>query len=249
MSIMNNWESFNNPPIQEAIFSVTFSEDFSAELLEKFIGSNFIKAKFSLKAKQLFKAKATFEVKDGKFQPINTSEFPNGYRLDSTDSSQTIILKANQLSYHKIRKYDTWENSINEFSEIWNSLLQNQLYNCNTLGVRFVNVIKLPFTSIELSDFFALYPTIPSGVPQNLEGFFMTVTIPKDEMRANIIQTVESSSIIQSDKIGIILDIDITKPIQKDNIIVEDFQELRDYKNELFFNIITEKTKNIIRNQ
>lgn len=246
---MNNWESLKNPPIQEAIFSITFSKELSVELLERFVNSGFVKAKFSQKVKRLSETTAAVEIKDGEFQSINTSEVPNGYRLDSNDNSQTIILKANQLSYHKIRKYDTWENSINEFSEIWNSLLQNQLYNCNTLGVRFVNVIKLPFLSIELSDFFALYPTIPSGVPQNLDGFFMTVTIPKDEMRANIIQTVKSSSIIQKDKIGIILDIDITKPIQKDNIIVEDFQELRDYKNELFFNIITEKTKKIIRNQ
>lgn len=249
MSIMNNWESFKNPPIQEAIFSVTFSEDFSAELLEQFMDSDFIKAKFSPKAKQLFKAKAAFEVKDGKFQSINTSEVPNGYRLDSTDNSQTIILKVNQLSYHKIRSYSSWEDSIREFSEIWDNINRYDSHQCNSLGVRFVNVITLPFESIELSDFFALYPTIPSGIPQTLEGFFMTVTIPKGEMRANIIQTVESNNSVQSDKIGIILDINITKPIQKKLIVREDFQEMRDYKNELFFNIITEKTKNILRNQ
>ena len=36
------------------------------ELLEQFINSDFVKAKFSPKAKQLFKAKATFEEKNGK---------------------------------------------------------------------------------------------------------------------------------------------------------------------------------------
>jgi uncharacterized protein (TIGR04255 family) len=100
-----------------------------------------------------------------------------------------------------------------------------------------------------LNDFFALYPTIPSGIPQTLEGFFMTVTIPKGQMRANIIQTVESNNSAKNDKIGIILDIDITKPIYKTLVVGEDFQEMRDYKNELFFNIITEKTRNIIKNQ
>ena len=246
---MNNWESFKNPPIQEAIFSVTFSEDFSAELLEQFINSDFVKAKFSPKAKQLFKAKATFEEKNGEFQTKNSSKTPNGYRLDSDDKSRTLILKSNQLSYHKIRSYCSWEESMSEFSEIWKNISSDETHQCNNLGVRFVNVIKLPFESIELSDFFALYPTIPSGIPQTLEGFFMTVTIPKGEMRANIIQTVESNDSVQNDKIGIILDIDITKPIQRKLIIGEDFQEMRDYKNELFFNIITEKTRNIIKNQ
>jgi uncharacterized protein (TIGR04255 family) len=246
---MNNWESLKNPPIQEAIFSITFSEDLPAELLEQFANSDYIRSKFSQKAKQLFEAKATFEIEDGKFKSVNSSEVPNGYRLDSIDKSQTIILKTNQLSYHKIRQYTNWENSISEFSEIWNNLLQNQSYECNTLGVRFVNVIKLPFESIELSDFFALHPNIPSGIPQSLGGFFMTVTIPKGQMRANIIQTVENNVSAQNENIGIIIDIDITKPAQKINISESDFQELRDYKNELFFNIITERTKYIIKNQ
>jgi uncharacterized protein (TIGR04255 family) len=246
---MNNWESFKNPPIREAIFSVTFSEDFSPESLAQFIDSDFIKAKFSPKAKPLFKAKTTFEEKDGEFQVKNSSKTPDGYRLDSDDKFQTLILKSNQFAYHKIQSYSSWEESINEFNEIWDCINQNDFHKCNSLGVRFVNVIKLPFESVELNDFFALYPTIPSGIPQTLEGFFMTVTIPKGQMRANIIQTVESNNSAKNDKIGIILDIDITKPIYKTLVVGEDFQEMRDYKNELFFNIITEKTRNIIKNQ
>ena len=39
---MNNWESFKNPPIQEAIFTLNFSEEIILEQLEKIESVEFL---------------------------------------------------------------------------------------------------------------------------------------------------------------------------------------------------------------
>lgn len=246
---MNNWEPFKNPPIQEAIFTLNFSEEIILEQLEKIESVEFINKKFLKNKKKIYKATAKFEEIDGDFQIIKSSKTSNGFRFDSNQA--TLIIKSNQLSYHILGSYTTWENVINDLEEIVKEIKDTLDFSCESIGVRFINKIDFSSTSVILTDFFRFHLILPSELSQSFDNFFLTVSLSKEEMQATIIQTVDNQGLV-GNGFGIILDIDVVKPIHKKiNLldIKDDFQALREYKNEIFFNIITEKTRQLLRNK
>lgn len=226
-----NWDSFKIPPIKEAIFSLTFSEKVEKKDISTFKEDPYIAKSFT---------------KDREIKASNNRHIL--CRLDSPNDDKSLIIEESRLSFHIIKDYRSWDFSFNEFLQISKLFSQFVKVQCDIISVRFINLIIIPNDSIELSDYFSLYPTLPSEVPQSLQGFFLNITLPKDTMNANIIQTVSNKS--NDGEIGIIIDIDIVKPLQNGlTNLVNEFHELREYKNDLFFNIITEKTKTILKNQ
>lgn len=246
---MNNWKPFNNPPIQEAIFTLNFSEEIILGQLEKIESVEFLNKHFSKNKRKIYKATAKFKETDGDFQIINSPKTSNGFRFDSNEA--TLMIKSNQLSYHILRSYTTWENVINELEEIVKAIKDTLDFSCESIGVRFINKIDFLSTSVKLTDFFRFHLILPPELSQSFDNFFLTVSLSKEEMQATIIQTVDNQGII-GNGFGIILDIDVVKPIHKKMSLLDikdDFQPLREYKNEIFFNIITENTKQLLRNK
>lgn len=246
---MNNWESFKNPPIQEAIFTINFSEEVTSKQLDKVESNTFFSKYFSKNVKKVYKATAKIEEKDGDFQIINSAKTSNGFRFDSNQA--TLMVKTNQISYHILRSYTTWDNVINDLKKVIQEIQTILEVSCESISVRFINKIDFLTTSVTLTDFFRFHLVLPLELSQSFDNFFLTISLSKEEMKATIIQTVDNQGLV-GNGFGIILDIDVLKPINKKISLINiesDFQALRDYKNEIFFNIITEKTRQLLRNK
>jgi uncharacterized protein (TIGR04255 family) len=246
---MKNWESFTNPPIQEAIFTIILSEDLISDQLERIVSNTYLKETFRNEIKQIYKTTAKIEQEDGEFKVFNSLKEADGFRFNS--ESRVLIVKQNQISLHIISGYKNWEFVVDELSKIIQEISTILDIKCTNIAVRFINNIKLPQPSVSLNDFFTLYISLPSGISQSFDNFFLTISVSKKDMKATIIETVDSRT-HDNNQIGIILDIDVNKPLNKKlNLISikDDFQELREYKNELFFNTITEKTKRELLSQ
>ena len=76
-----------------------------------------------------------------------------------------------------------------------------------------------------------------------MSQFLTRVVIHDADITANIVQTMKSSP--KLDHIGVILDIDVFKLKEagfEESSIWPEFEKLRDFKNRIFFESITEKT-------
>jgi uncharacterized protein (TIGR04255 family) len=101
----------------------------------------------------------------------------------------------------------------------------------------------------DFGDYLAIPPDIPRGLPQGLASFLMRFVIPNPATGAIAIvtQSFESPSETHAQ---VILDIDVFKdvelPINGDECWSQ-FDALRDYKNAIFFESITERTKEMYK--
>jgi uncharacterized protein (TIGR04255 family) len=92
-------------------------------------------------------------------------------------------------------------------------------------------------------------PEIAPKVPQGLAGFFMRLVIPDEKSRsiAIVTQTMEDT---QEQVLPLIFDIDVFREgafAANGAEMWEVLEQLREYKNEIFFNSITEKTKELFK--
>ena len=92
-------------------------------------------------------------------------------------------------------------------------------------------------------------PEVPEELPQGLSSFLTRMTIHDAEKSINcsITQALES---IQEDDITIILDIDAFRVLNydpEDQDLWLDFEALHDFKNDVFFSSVTDKTLRLFK--
>jgi uncharacterized protein (TIGR04255 family) len=120
------------------------------------------------------------------------------------------------------------------------------------VGLRYINKFDIPLFPQALRDFneyLTAAPIVPEGLPQGVNSFLTRVVIHDPEIDAAAIITQAFEQIIDPKFIPIILDIDAFK--QKDRIGEEEawqaLEELRHFKNKIFFSSITEKAKELFK--
>lgn len=107
----------------------------------------------------------------------------------------------------------------------------------------------------ELKEYILTLPVMPSTIPFTVNGFFMQMIIQNitdNSIKGLITQTIaDANSIVNQKKLPFILDIDISKEkVYNSNNMFEiwqDFDTLRDLKNKVFFENITNKTKELFK--
>ena len=96
-------------------------------------------------------------------------------------------------------------------------------------------------------------PEIASDLPQGLSEFFMRLVIPEENKKCTAIVTSTMEPVVSSDgneTLPYILDIDVFKDVQIDgdsDAIWDIFEDLRKFRNEIFFHSITERAKELFR--
>lgn len=113
------------------------------------------------------------------------------------------------------------------------------------IALRYINHLFIPGPLIDLDDYLTAGPVIPEKLPQGVSSFLTRVVIHEPTTKASAIITQALEKIVQPDIIPIILDIDVIKESQFEvnyEEVWESFEKLRDFKNRVFFESITDKT-------
>ncbi len=174
-----------------------------------------------------------------------------GFFFKSTNENKIFQARLNGFTFNKLFPYQTWDAFKDEARELW------ELYtsvakplSITRIALRYINKILIPLPIKEFGEYFKTFPQLSPNVPQNLNTFLLRLEIPDPESGAMgiIIQTIENST--EDGFLPVILDIDVI--IQSDykaddSTVWEDFEKLRNYKNLLFFECITEKTLELIK--
>lgn len=248
---MNHNIIFKNPPITEAVLDirVNLPKEVDVHQLEKF--QEEIEKEFPTK-KVNTKWETSFQLKVRETPQVSSKSDQNGYIFISSDNKKIVQARMDGFTFNKLKQYDNWESFSKEAKKFWERYIKiAKPIGISRVALRYINLIELPRPAGDLKEYFLTGPEIAPGIPQGLAEFFMRIVIPdvKTQNTAIIIETVDVSKLTES-IFPLIFDIDVFRLV---NITAEDsdlwkiFESLREYKNQIFMNSFTNKTKELFK--
>jgi uncharacterized protein (TIGR04255 family) len=165
------------------------------------------------------------------------------FKFTSQDKKEVAQFRIDGFTYSRLQPYTKWEVVVKEAKKLWN------LYKSIVIGliierlsVQYINRIDIP-TQHELEEYFTSTPILPKKLPQIFTNFFSSLEFKEGLLFATVVQTGVPSP--KKNNVGVILDITVRKSNSKginEKIIWEDINKMRELKNRIFFEMITEKT-------
>jgi len=170
----------------------------------------------------------------------------DGYLFQSLDNKQIVQFRLDGFTFNKLKPYENWESFRDEGRRLWNVFLETvSPEQITRIALRYINHLFIPGPLIDFDDYLTAGPVIPEKLPQGVSSFLTRVVIHEPTTKASAIITQALEKIVQPDIIPIILDIDVIKESQFEvnyKEVWESFEKLRDFKNRVFFESITDKT-------
>ncbi len=233
-------ETFKNAPIAEALLDIRASVPGQTDLGSLDAFGSAVAARFKERRKR--------QVTEGGFTISPTGELSQDeptiqtagyiYRNDARDKA--VQARLDGFSFSKLKPYRGWDEFSREAKELWQIYLSvARPQRVSRLTLRYINRIEMPLPVQDFKDYVLTTLDIPEGVPQSVVTFFLEAVIPDDETKsfANVTSTFEQPQ-PGSSVIPYIFDIDAYQFVELDpssEDIWRIFDEIRDYKNRIFF--------------
>lgn len=175
----------------------------------------------------------------------------DGYIHKTIEGKSIFQARLDGFTYNLLKPYSKWSDFSSEAKRLWDIYREALAPETKVvrLGLRYINRIELPLPFDDFSEYFNTVPVIASKLPQELAHFFMQLVIPDGETGAYAVvnETMERPS---GTKLPFILDIDAAKDVIldcKSSKVWEIYEELHDFKNRVFMESITDKTKELFK--
>lgn len=234
-----------NAPIREALIDIQFEPQLTIDSLNSFAEA--VKSKFDKQTKIWQQSFGLEFVPDGDSK-ASSEQAVIGIRFDSEKLGHVVQARVNGFTFSKLAPYKDWEEVKLAAQQAWQDFVEfSKPETVNRLAVRYINSIEIPLPINDFSEYFTAPPQIPAKLPQGLTAFLQRVVMvdPKTQSVAVVTQALEEpQSATQSNRVTIFLDIDSFQVKQLDPSSEElwtTFDVLRDFKNNIFFEHITER--------
>lgn len=169
-----------------------------------------------------------------------------GFQFFQDDEKQLVQVRANGFSFNRLAPYTSLDDYLPEIERTWHLYVGLAApVQVRLIRLRYINRILLPLTEgkVNLDDFFKVGPRLPDEENMALAGFFNQYTAVEVQTghQVNIVLTSQPQ---QGDKLPVIFDNCVTAsesgaPENWDWIPTR-IQSLRDLKNRIFKNTLTE---------
>lgn len=240
----------NNAPIREAIIDIQFEPAVKFADLEKFAHS--IRNDFQTLGKVW---QHSIGGADGTAQSTDTSDNSAvGLRLRSKGTGHVFVVRTTGITFSQLAPYENWGALRVAAKAAWERFLESVKPSLvNRLAVRYINVLPLPLDNAPFEEYLTAPPAIPAALPQGVSAFIQRLVMVdrKEDRRAIVTQALEEPQAgTASDKVSIFLDIDTFRAKRfeaKDEAVWDSLDNLRDFKNLIFFEHITEKTAELFQ--
>jgi len=173
----------------------------------------------------------------------------HGYFFKTEDEKRLVQFRIDGFTYNWLRPYQTWERLRDEAKRLWEIYvgLAKPLV-ISRVAVRYINKLALPSPINEFDDYLTAAPRVPDALPQGVSSFLTRVVMnePRKGFTGIIVQALEG--IVDPGTISILLDIDVSKEMEFDadgKDAWQTLEELRNFKNDMFFQSITDKALNL----
>lgn len=235
-----------NAPITEAIidFRIKARPDLNAEDFGN------VKNRLSTrlpKTEELRGIQAMIKVLKGEGQaPVVQDLGLQGYLFKSEDEKVIGQFRVDGFTFNRLRPYTSWEDIFPRAMELWRLYLEvAEPLAVTRLAVRYINHVPLPAGAEKFENYLRVAPLVPPELPQRVTSFLTRVTIhnPDDAIAAHVTQALQPTT--EAQMFTVILDIDAYKEAEfspEDPAIERTLQQLRAFKNLIFFNSLTDET-------
>ena len=248
---MSKVETFPNAPITEALMDiqVRLPTGFNAEVLEEF--HKIVKDKYSeSKSINIFETKIDFNEKT---DPDIEQSKPMllGYAFKSVEEKKIIQIRINGFTFNKLKPYESWEKFFSEGREFWERYVEFvKPSRVKRIALRYINRIEIPLPINDFEEYILTNPRIAPKLPQALSQYFMRLEIPHPDLNSLAIITQTLGKQVKQNSFPLIFDIDVI--IESEYNIGDikmwaDFEKLREFKNKIFIDSMTEKAKEMFR--
>ena len=168
-----------------------------------------------------------------------------GYRLKSGDGTRLVQFRLDGFTFNHLPPYSNWESFSSEAWEHWQTYLQLAAPTAVTrIALRYIN--RHTFAPGErANDYIATPPSYSADVPGELTSFLFQAQLKlpgSENANATVIQFTEPPDTVSGGE-TYVLDIDASRtgsfPVSDTERFKNYFTELRNFKNEIFFNTVT----------
>ena len=243
---------FPNPPITEAIFDIKVNLPKETTLESLFLYQKNINDRFPKKVNRR-KMEGGFQFSDG-LEPkvLSPKDEVYGYHFVASDDSKIVQARLDGFTFNKLKPYSDWDQFSGEAMELWQKFIPiAKPERVNRLSLRYINRIELPLPFFDLKEFILTGPELASNLNLSLAQFFIRMIIPDASIGAFAIVT---EAIEDEDKtknvLPLIFDIDVIQNVNldpKSPEIFETMKRLRDFKNKLFLESLTDMAKELFK--
>jgi uncharacterized protein (TIGR04255 family) len=249
---MVDYETFKNPPITEAIVDirVEFGSEFNSDHLQKICAE--IKEQYPIvENKNIFQT--TVQIASTGNSPSSSTIEPHGFFCYSADKTTIIQNRIDGFTFNKLKPYENWEKIKNESKSKWDIYSKiTQPVKILRIALRYINQIEIPLPIRDFKDYFKTTPEIAPTLPQALSQFYMQLVIPDNEDTGATAIINQTFKYIASDKkLFYIFDIDAQKnlniTVECFDVIWNEFEKLRKFKNRIFHESLTNEAKELFR--
>jgi len=239
-----------NAPITEAVLDirVKLSPGISLELLERFQDS--MKERYPTKRVRTSGQVTVKMGKEGEPPVVQQSGGPDGYLFTSQDGKQIVQARLDGFTFNRLKPYENWQALRDEARDLWRGYVRTTSPKAVTkIALRYINRIEIPLPMRDFKDYILTTPEIAPQLPQGLNSFLMRLVIPEPKMQAYAIVTQTMEPIDStSSKLPLIFDIDVRRDESFEidsSAMWSAFELLREFKNTIFFNSITDRAKEL----
>ncbi len=171
---------------------------------------------------------------------------PYGFLLHSADKHYAAQILQDRFSLSRLTPYIDWADLRDQAKQFW------QIYRdiaapkrVVRLAVRYINKLLLPSPIEDFSVFFTKPIEIPESLPQGLASYMTRMALPEPETGSVALIQQVLEGVTLENEVSIIFDIDTFKQVDlaadNDEEIWSDLENLRDYKNRVFFKSLTNR--------
>lgn len=241
------WEHFENAPIVEAILEV--GVEVPKPDLEPL--------RNSLRGREDFGAGGELREFRAEFGLAATSAASTvvGVRFDSTSGEPRRVVQArlNGFALSHVGSYRDWVALRTDAEELWEAYRAATIpVAITSLALRYINRVQIP-ADASVGTYFNLEPALRHLPEEKVRGFNLQVAL--EDAARGAVAVVNQRTDPQGTETGrkaIVLDVDVRivgRYAPESSEIWDRFEELRDFKNEVFFTCVTDSAKQLFRGE
>ncbi len=199
---------YKNPPLVEAICEFQFAPTSEWDIAIPGLVYEQLKETFPIREQVSQELEfAVVANAEGGIQP-QVRTVAKLVRFVRDDKEALVQLGPHLLSINHLKPYPTWEEYlplVQRVYDVYQKVAQPQVI--GRIGLRYINRIEIPSSTIGLADYFQFYPHLGSGFPKSIGPFITGVQIAYDERDVLQVQLANAVS-ERVDCISMVLDID-----------------------------------------
>jgi len=241
VTVMN--QPYKRPPITEAVIEFRPKQPLDIRLISK------AEAKFR-KNYPLSQNFSTMGVRvNPAMQSADVHQEYVGHRLCTNDQTDILTITTASFAVARLAPYPGWDvfrKRAEEDWHQWKSIVGS--HQLNRIGIRYINRIDIPVEptkKIDLDEYLKCFPELPNDSFKALTHYAMQLVLPLEDNCQAIINTGSVPAPLLNHA-SFILDFDISREInlpQRDDEIWNLIDKIREYKNYIFEQCITDKAR------